>query len=44
MILSVCDRITVLDRGAILASGTPDEIRNDPAVIDAYLGVVASAA
>jgi sulfate-transporting ATPase len=41
LILSVSDRITVLDRGSILASGTPEEIRNDPAVIDAYLGVVA---
>ena len=43
LILSVSDRITVLDNGAILASGTPEEIRNDPAVIDAYLGVVAAA-
>jgi ABC-type branched-subunit amino acid transport system ATPase component/branched-subunit amino acid ABC-type transport system permease component len=43
LILSVSDRITVLDNGAILASGTPEEIRNDPAVIDAYLGVVATA-
>jgi sulfate-transporting ATPase len=41
LILSVSDRITVLDRGSILASGTPEEIRNDPAVIDAYLGTVA---
>jgi sulfate-transporting ATPase len=44
LILSVSDRITVLDRGAILASGTPEEIRNDPAVIDAYLGVAHAAA
>jgi sulfate-transporting ATPase len=44
LILSVSDRITVLDGGSILASGTPDEIRNDPAVIDAYLGVVAAPA
>jgi sulfate-transporting ATPase len=44
LILSVSDRITVLDGGSILASGTPEEIRNDPAVIDAYLGVVAAPA
>jgi sulfate-transporting ATPase len=44
MILSVCDRITVLDRGSILASGTPDDIRNDAAVVDAYLGVVGASA
>jgi sulfate-transporting ATPase len=44
LILSVSDRITVLDGGSILASGTPDEIRNDPAVIDAYLGAVAAPA
>jgi sulfate-transporting ATPase len=44
LILAVSDRITVLDRGSILASGTPEQIRNDPAVIDAYLGVVATPA
>jgi iron complex transport system ATP-binding protein len=44
LILSVSDRITVLDGGSILASGTPEEIRNDPAVIDAYLGVIAAPA
>jgi ABC-type branched-subunit amino acid transport system ATPase component/ABC-type branched-subunit amino acid transport system permease subunit len=36
--LALCDPIHVLARGATMASGTPDEIRTDPAVIDAYLG------
>jgi len=36
--LDLCDPIHVLARGATMASGTPDEIRTDPAVIDAYLG------
>jgi branched-chain amino acid transport system ATP-binding protein len=31
-------RVTVMDRGAVIASGAPDEIRRDPVVIGAYLG------
>ena len=37
-IMSVCDRITVLNFGQKLAEGKPEEIQNDPAEIEAYLG------
>jgi ABC-type branched-subunit amino acid transport system ATPase component len=39
LVLSVCDRIIVLDLGKVIASGTPDVIRADQEVIRAYLGV-----
>ena len=38
VVFSVADRISVLAQGAIIASGTPDEIRGNPIVQEAYLG------
>jgi ABC-type branched-subunit amino acid transport system ATPase component/ABC-type branched-subunit amino acid transport system permease subunit len=38
MVMSVCDRVTVLANGQLLASGTPAGVRKNSAVIDAYLG------
>jgi branched-chain amino acid transport system ATP-binding protein len=43
LVLSVCDRIHVLDFGRTIGEGTPAEIRESPAVVDAYLGVPAGA-
>jgi branched-chain amino acid transport system permease protein len=37
-VLGLCDPVHVLGRGRTMASGTPDEIQKDPAVVDAYLG------
>ena len=36
--MNVCQRIQVLDYGRTIASGTPEEIANNPQVISAYLG------
>ncbi|MEO6986173.1 MAG: ABC transporter ATP-binding protein [Paralcaligenes sp.] len=37
-VMGLCDRIAVLNFGRIIAQGPPDEIRNNPDVIEAYLG------
>jgi branched-chain amino acid transport system ATP-binding protein len=38
LMMSVCDTITVLDFGKVIATGTPQEVQADPAVTTAYLG------
>jgi branched-chain amino acid transport system ATP-binding protein len=41
MVMRLSDTVVVLDFGRVVATGTPDEVREDPAVLEAYLGTPA---
>jgi ABC-type branched-subunit amino acid transport system ATPase component len=37
-VMNLCDPVVVMHRGAVIAQGSPGAVRDDPVVLDAYLG------
>lgn len=39
LVMQICEKLVVLEHGTMIAEGTPEQVKNNPAVVEAYLGV-----